>query len=220
MTAARRYAGRRFHIVCGDLERAVRRESVVALCHWFDVSRSTVARWRWALGVPAMTEGTRARLAATAWVAARHSSWTPAEDAILGTMTDAAAAALIGCSESAAQARRYRLGIPSQRPSKAPPHVWTPEEDALLGTMSDRWIARTLGINQSTVWRRRTKVGIEPCPKHRVWTEEEDALLGTVPDGSIAEKLGSSYHAVWLRRRKLGIKRVRGPGGRMPGSDE
>jgi hypothetical protein len=51
-------------------------------------------------------------------MAGRRIDRTPADDALLGT-TDAAAAALIGCSAAAAQSRRYRLGIPSQRPSRA-----------------------------------------------------------------------------------------------------
>jgi hypothetical protein len=33
-------------IVCGDLVRAVRRESVYALCHWFGVNYQTVTKWR------------------------------------------------------------------------------------------------------------------------------------------------------------------------------
>jgi hypothetical protein len=46
-------------IVRGDLVRAVQRESVYALCHWFGVNYQTVTKWRKALGVPPRNEGTR-----------------------------------------------------------------------------------------------------------------------------------------------------------------
>jgi hypothetical protein len=46
-------------VVFGDLVRAVQRESVYALCHWFGVNYQTVTKWRKALGVPECNEGTR-----------------------------------------------------------------------------------------------------------------------------------------------------------------
>jgi hypothetical protein len=45
-------------IVTGDLERAVRTESVIAICYYWGVGRQLVWRWRKGLGVT-MTEGTR-----------------------------------------------------------------------------------------------------------------------------------------------------------------
>ena len=42
-------------IVYGDLERAVRLESNLAVCHWFSVTPQTVTKWRKALTVPRMT---------------------------------------------------------------------------------------------------------------------------------------------------------------------
>ncbi len=44
-------------ILCGDLIRAVRLESEIAVAHHWGVSRQTVFKWRRALGVPAMNEG-------------------------------------------------------------------------------------------------------------------------------------------------------------------
>jgi hypothetical protein len=46
-------------VVSGDLVRAIRRESVYALCHWFGVNFQTVTKWRKALGVPQLNFGTR-----------------------------------------------------------------------------------------------------------------------------------------------------------------
>jgi hypothetical protein len=45
-------------ILCGDLVRAVRRESGTAVAHWWGVSKLTVWKWRKALGVERRTEGT------------------------------------------------------------------------------------------------------------------------------------------------------------------
>jgi hypothetical protein len=48
----------RAFILCGDLVRAVRRESEVAVAYWWGVNWQTVWAWRKALGVAATTEGT------------------------------------------------------------------------------------------------------------------------------------------------------------------
>jgi hypothetical protein len=53
-------------ILCGDLVKAVQRESEIAVAHWWGVKPITVWAWRKALGVEANTKGTsdlRSRLA-------------------------------------------------------------------------------------------------------------------------------------------------------------
>src|SRR5687768_5155031 len=50
--------GRAFNL-CGDLVKAVRRESAAAVCHWWGVTGQTVSKWRKALGVDQYNEGTR-----------------------------------------------------------------------------------------------------------------------------------------------------------------
>jgi hypothetical protein len=51
------YGRQRSLVVCGDLVRAVRSESVQAVAHWWGVSVEKVRLLRRALGVPAMNEG-------------------------------------------------------------------------------------------------------------------------------------------------------------------
>lgn len=52
-------AGKRSLILVGDLVKAVRRESVSAICRAWGVSRWQVRDWRRALGVGRYNEGTR-----------------------------------------------------------------------------------------------------------------------------------------------------------------
>jgi hypothetical protein len=50
--------GSRSAVLCGDLVKAVRRESELAVAHHFGVCKNTVKAWRRTLGVPRVTEGT------------------------------------------------------------------------------------------------------------------------------------------------------------------
>jgi hypothetical protein len=54
----RRGPGRHSLIVYEDLAKALRRESNQAISHWWGVDPQTVTKWRRALGVDAITEGT------------------------------------------------------------------------------------------------------------------------------------------------------------------
>src|SRR4051812_6825409 len=48
--------GHKMLIVCGDLARAIERESSTAIRYWFGVCNSTVWKWRKALGVQRFNE--------------------------------------------------------------------------------------------------------------------------------------------------------------------
>jgi hypothetical protein len=52
-----RSPGAPFVVVCGALAEAVRRESALAVAHWFGLSAPTVRALRKALGVPRSNEG-------------------------------------------------------------------------------------------------------------------------------------------------------------------
>ena len=101
--------------------------------------------------------------------------WTTEQDALLGTMTDAALAKLLGVHKQTIKARRWRLGIAPSRPR---PRVagWTPDQEALLGTLPDEEVANHLGCAVYRVRQRRRQRG------SRYWRPEEDALLGTMSD--------------------------------------
>jgi hypothetical protein len=79
--------------VNGELERAIKTESVVALRHWFGVAHCTAMRWRKWAGVSGQmtTPGSRAATVARAVFGGRAQRLRTAdEDALLGTDTDRA----------------------------------------------------------------------------------------------------------------------------------
>jgi hypothetical protein len=50
--------GARSPVVYKGLAKAVRKESGIAVCHWWSITGQTVTKWRKALGVGPVTEGT------------------------------------------------------------------------------------------------------------------------------------------------------------------
>ena len=71
----------------------------------------------------AIAAGARAAVAAGHWPAPGP-LWTPAEDALLGTMSDPRVAAATGRSLGSIAARRHKLGIPAAS-SPGRPHGTT-----------------------------------------------------------------------------------------------
>jgi hypothetical protein len=45
-------------VVCAGLAEAIRRESAAAVCYWWGITPQTVTKWRKAMGVSELTEGT------------------------------------------------------------------------------------------------------------------------------------------------------------------
>jgi hypothetical protein len=169
-------------ILCGDMIKAIKFESRLAVCHHFLISREIVRAWRRALNAPVFTEGTRRLHGAIAnnrtddrIVRAREASKTPAALA-------KASASLKGRIQSAKTITAVRKAAKRPR-SKA----WK--------------------IKMAEYWRRR---GHPPGhPELRFWTPDEDALLGTDTDSAIARRLGRTLKAVNQRRRKIGTARFK-----------
>ena len=84
--------------------------------------------------------------------------FTPEEDALLGTASDAEIAKRLGRHPASVQSRRLKLGILKGKSRKL--RRWTPEEDALLGTAKDTEIASRLNRRVGVVCMRRQKLGI------------------------------------------------------------
>jgi hypothetical protein len=138
-------------LVDEELARAVRCESMRAICYWWGVVPSVVWRWRKALGVEKLNEGSR-RL-------------RNALNAELG-------AAKKGKRQPRAQVRR-RLAAKRARgtlsvPGRRVRNAWTPGQLARLGTLPDEQLAEQLGRTATAVRVRRTRLGIaSACDRRR-----------------------------------------------------
>ena len=88
--------------------------------------------------------------------------WTPAEEALLGTMPDKDVAAKVGRTPTAVHAHRNNLGIRSfyGRKPRGKSASWMPAKDRLLGTMPDTNLARKLRCSPMTVFYRRKRLKI------------------------------------------------------------
>jgi hypothetical protein len=212
-------------IVCGDLLRAIRTESVLAVAHHWGVSDGTVWRWRKALNVPPMTNGSR-RLrieyaAETLTPEVRAKAIDAMHSPEFGAKISAAKKGrplhpntIEACRElgrrpkseewKRGQSERSKkmwenpeaVGLPSRR-------KWTEEELALLGTDSDKLVAKALGLPVNIVKNKRESLGISLLAQR--WNGEQIALLGTAPDGQLALTLRKSPSAIRRQREKLGI---------------
>lgn len=172
--------------------------------------RALVAGRRFLLRIPKYIE---------AIVPAKEVEWTPAMDALLGTMPDPDLAAKMGCALTKVRTRRYQLGVSGYRqiitPAPTSEFEWTPAMVSLLGTMSDRALAEKIGCAVTTVRDRRHLAGIPDYRRRNTfesrfeWTPTMDALLGTMSDTDLAAKLGCSVNAVNTRRYLLGVSGFR-----------
>ena len=216
-------------ILCGDLARAVRRESETAICHWWGVGVTTVWKWRKVLGVESINEGTSALL----------SRWAPET-----VQSDEAARKLAdvqGSPERAAKIAAAKHGKPRSetvktvlwtanlgrkasseqrrkiseshkaRGTRAPAAgvPWAAEGDALIGTMKDGDVAGRTGRTEEAVSARRYSLGVPAFTKRKprsqpmVWTPAKHRLLGTMSDGNVASRLRCAPTCGFKRRRRL-----------------
>ena len=132
-------------------------------------------------------------------------SWTPEEDALLGTMPDKKLARRLKRTYDAVAVRRLNKGIPPCNPKRK---SWRTEDDKVLGSRPDDQIALLLRRTVFSVKNRRRKLGIR-SKRARLsypWTAGEDQILGTRPDPELVRKLGRSLESIRNRRRKLGVQ--------------
>jgi hypothetical protein len=207
-------------ILCGDLIRAVRLESEIAVAHHWGVSPQTVYKWRRALGVPEMNEGS-SRL----YSAYVPEKFTPEVRAMgkeamkspeVGAKIRAALAGrplhpnmIAGRQQAIHQPksdgwkrkmseRMREHWFNSEQHGRPPCHRWTKEEVDLLGTDTDPAVARVLGLPTPIVHGKRRRLGIPRLVQR--WTEPEIDLLGTNTDREVARMLGKSIGAVRMKR--------------------
>jgi hypothetical protein len=164
-------------VLCGDLARAVRRESNQAVAHWWGITPQTVTKWRKALGVGHITEGThqlRSDLAFEPGPTAGREK---------------------GQAKNSDPARREKIAA-AKRGRPRPPHVVKAMRQGRLGTPH----SAEAKAKMSAAHKRR---GTRPPKAGRPWTPEEDDLVRTLPAAEVARRTGRTLLAVWSRRREL-----------------
>jgi hypothetical protein len=165
-------------IVFKDLARAVRRESEIAVAYHWGVTGQTVGKWRQALGVERVTEGTSKRLS-------DHAQ----EPAVVAGLKKAQA-------KSGDPARRAKLAA-AMRGKKMDRRVVEALAAQRRGTRHREESRRKM----SEAHRRRGTL----VPGTQVWTPKEDALVRSLPAAEAARRTGRTLVAVWQRRRVLGV---------------
>jgi len=193
-------------ILCGDLVRAVKLESVEAICYHWGVCRNVVQNWRQALGVQENNPGTshlREQLRAESGSAAQ-------QRALLRVRHPTA----VLPREHSPHEQAHPLVRPAtslrvhERLARTGRHInpqlrlWSDREDKLLGTAADQQIAKQIRRSENAVRARRSILGIPAWHAiySKPWTAEEDALLGALPDRVLARKLKRTFAAVQFRR--------------------
>ena len=193
-------------ILCGDLVRAVKLESVEAVCYHWGVCRNVVQNWRHALLVTEFNPGTqqlRKQVRGTADSPARERAAFRASHptAIIHReklLHERAHPLVRSSSSELVRERMARTG----RHINPDLRLWSDKEDKLLGTARDEKIARQIKRTKGAVRARRNILGIPAwnVSYSRPWTTAEEALLGVVPDRELAERLGRTFLAVQARR--------------------
>lgn len=166
--------------VFGALAEAVRREPLEAVCHWFGVGQDTVWRWRRALGVPAVNEGSR--------LLKSEAAQDP----------DAIQARAEGVRRVASDPERVRKIAESRRGKPRPAHVIEAVRAAHRGKPESEETRRKMREAHRRRGTRPPKAGVP-------WTEPEDELVRTLPASEAAHRTGRTLGAVHSRRLILGL---------------
>jgi hypothetical protein len=169
-------------VVYAGLAEAVRRESVAAVCHWWGVTAQTVWKWRKAMGVGPMTEGTALLKSASA------------------AASPGIAAALKKAHEKDQDPERRRKIAESKRGKARPEHVIEAMRRGRTGTPQSEEAKKKM----SEAHRAR---GTRPPKAGRPWTDAEERMLGKMPDELVARRTGRPVSAVVSRRHFLRIEK-------------
>jgi hypothetical protein len=124
---------------------------------------------------------------------------------LLGAMSDAQAAARIGCTSAAVCAARKTLGVP---PCQRPTIDWA-THTRLLGTMADCDLAQRIGCATTTTAVRKARAARGIAPFRNVgidWEKWSDLLHSSLTNAAVAAQIGCATRTVRVRRRRLGIR--------------
>jgi hypothetical protein len=166
-------------VVFGALARAIRRESVQAVCYWFGVSRPWVQACRRALGVPMHNEGTlRLRV----------------------KYADEPAFQRAG-RKGLKQARRpdaLAKNAAARRGQRRQPCVGQKIAAALRGRPKSAEHCEAMSL-------AKKRSCFMPAWVVHPWTEQENAIVRALPVKEAAQRIGRTVKAVYHRRNLLGL---------------
>jgi hypothetical protein len=172
-------------VVYAGLAKAVRRESGVAVCHWWGTSWYYVNKWRRALGVASSNEGTyQIRLAfpqTPRFRQIQRMAW-----ALNGTPERRAAQSLRQTGMKMSEQARRNNSL------------------AHMGILNTEATRRKLSLAH----KRR---GTWPPAAGKPWSKEELALLRTLPATEVFRRTDRTYSAVTSMRVLLGLTRATRP---------
>jgi hypothetical protein len=166
-------------VVYGALTRAIRSEPAIAVARAWGLTAQTITKWRKALGVPAMNQGSmkwcRERATLPIFVKFQRKGQAKNRDPAR-------------CAKIAAA----RRGVPR------PPEVIEAMRRANLGRRLSAEHRRKLSEASRRLGRRPPKAG-------RPWTKAEEALLRRLPAAEVVRLTGRTLTAVYSRRELLGL---------------
>jgi len=171
-------------VLYGALVKAVRRESSLAIQHWFGVGPFTVWKWRRALGVDRNTEGT---------------------SQLFSEISQTNPGIVAGLAKAHGKAKdpdRCEKIAAAQRGKPRPASVMQAAWEANRG----RKHTAEARAKMSAAQRRR---GARPPKAGRPWTAEEDALVLELPAFEVVSRTGRTLQAVYSRRSALGLNEGR-----------
>ena len=177
-----RPTGPRSPILCGDLVRAVRDESVAAVAAHWGVGRETVWRWRQALGVDEYNRGTR--------------------QLIRDTIPEKVDFARLAEARAASRAPEARAKMSATRKGRKPPAAFLAAAREAARRPKSESFRTKLSERLKREWASGAR---RPPPPSRPWGAEERARLGQAPDAVVAREIGRSPTAVQKARLRLGI---------------
>jgi hypothetical protein len=166
-------------ILYKGLAKAVCKESHQAIRYWWGVGGNTVWRWRKALGVRPINEGTH-RLKIRY---GQEPFFKRAQRLAVAKARDPQRRAKIAAS---------RLGKPR------PPEVGAKIAAANRGRLHSEQAKRKMSLAH----KRR---GTWPPAAGRPWTKQEDAWLRAMRPEEVARRSGRTLVAVWSRRQAIGL---------------
>lgn len=150
-------SGTRSPVVCGDLARAVRVESEQAVAYHWNISVTTVNKWRQALGVEMWNAGSSRLLRRAVDLARTPEAREKISKAAAGRRLSPEHKQKLHAKSRLPKSEAFRRLLSEktrQRMATEGVRLWTPEEEALLGTMPNRELAAKLGRSRKAVAAR------------------------------------------------------------------